>query len=256
MIRKIPDMAALLAETPRSQAYLQALARRGLAPNFALILKNPDPAVKKWGQLPNGFSAGPETDGGAVPLVNLHHTVQDSLQQAEVPYRELPTVDVNSKTVLDAVAARPETHFIYSGLGGTLVERPLLSMGKSFLHSHSGRLPDFRGSTTVYYSLLELGRCWVSVILLSAEIDQGPVLAMAPYDPPDDPGIIDYIYDPSIRADLLAQVLVDFTESGCLPPLSREQESHERTPRTFYIIHPVLKHLAIMSAGHRVEKTT
>ncbi|MEI6842654.1 MAG: hypothetical protein WCK53_15405, partial [Methanomicrobiales archaeon] len=59
-----------------------------------------------------------------------------------------------------------------------------------------------------------------------------------------EPGIeIDHFYDNYIRADLLVNVLQKYSESGRLPEPIIDTEKG----RMYYVIHPILKHIAILS---------
>jgi len=74
--------------------------------------------------------------------------------------------------------------------------------------------------------------------------ETGPLLARATYPPPANRTTIDQGYDPYIRSDLLIRVLLHYEETGKFPePQSQRADQGE----TFYIIHPVLKHIAILS---------
>ena len=53
----------------------------------------------------------------------------------------------NSKSKLFLVS-------LYPGKKGVIKDQSLLKK-KFFLHSHSGKLPEYKGSTTIYYSLLK-----------------------------------------------------------------------------------------------------
>ena len=78
--------------------------------------------------------------------------------------------------------------------------------------------------------------------ILDRNIDTGPIVARRRYPKPRAGIDIDRIYDPAIRADLLVQVMSDYVNNGCLVPL--EQQAPEKGVN-YYVIHPVLKHLAI-----------
>ena len=130
---------------------------------------------------------------------------------------------------------------IYSGYGGEIVPGDLCTRWR-WMHMHSGWLPDYRGSTTIYYSMLQDGGCAVSAILLAPSIDTGPIIKRKSYPPPPRGIDIDYTYDSAIRADMLVDVLTDFGQSGVLPEVS---EQNEAAGQTFYVIHPVLKNLAL-----------
>ena len=105
---------------------------------------------------------------------------------------------------------------------------------------HAGWLPNYRGSTTSYYSVLSEGYAGVSAILLSPKIDEGNVVARKKYYPPVEGSNWDYEYDSLIRSDLLIELLTVFTSKGKLPD-GFVQKAKEGD--TFYIIHPVLKNL-------------
>ena len=62
-------------------------------------------------------------------------------------------------------------------------------------------MPEYRGSTTVYYGLLNDGNCGVTAILLKPEIDNGDIVARKSTAPPSSVDI-DHLYDNAIRADL------------------------------------------------------
>ena len=57
---------------------------------------------------------------------------------------------------------------------------------------------------------------------------------------------VDLIYDGAIRADLLCQVMVQHIEQGQLIPMANQDPE---IGRTYYVIHPVLKHMALLSIG-------
>ena len=53
---------------------------------------------------------------------------------------------------------------------------------------------------------------------------------------------IDYIYEPYIRSKVLIKALNQYLKQGTLASYKQNQEGAE----TYFIIHPVLKHLAIV----------
>jgi methionyl-tRNA formyltransferase len=133
---------------------------------------------------------------------------------------------------------------IYSGFGGQIVGETILSLGSRFLHMHSGHIPAYRGSTTLYYALLN-GDCpTVTALFLDPCIDTGPIVARRTYAKPPAGVDIDHQYDSAIRADLLLRVLrTRLLAGGMLEAVP--QPSVEDAP--YYVIHPVLKHLAVLS---------
>ena len=233
---RLEDVLLIAAHSARSQSYMQTLAAHGLLPAHALLL----------GQAPQASAepSEPACELMGVLLPDLGIPLSRTLADCEVPVTCLETRDINDPQVLDTVRALAPRLVIFSGYGGQIVKPPLIELGIPLLHVHSGWLPEYRGSTTVYYSLLEEGRCAASAILLDTCIDTGPVLARKRYPAPPLGTDIDRRYDTAIRADLLLEVLRRYQSSRELQVL--EQQDAERGG-TYYVIHPVLKHLALLS---------
>ena len=230
----------LAGHTARSQAYVQTLIAHDLQIGHALLLgEAPPPAAS--------VQAAPERIGDLL-LPDLGIPLSHSLASANVPVTMLASRDVNAPEVCDAVRELAPRLIIFSGYGGQLVKPALLELGIPLLHVHSGFLPDYRGSTTLYYSVLSESRCAASAILLDVNIDTGPVIARKHYPAPPAGTDIDRRFDPAIRADLLCQVLARYRDDGRLP-IELQQRSDEGN--TFYVIHPVLKHLALLSLPPR-----
>lgn len=235
------DRVLLLAGyTARSQAYVQTLLAHDLLPAHALLLGDPP--------LTAADSGAPAERLHGIILPDLSLPLAHTLAAARVPSSALATRDVNAPEVCDAVRRLAPSLIIFSGYGGQIVQRSVLELGVPLLHIHSGWLPDYRGSTTVYYSLLEERRCAASAILLDAHIDTGPVIARKHYPAPPLGSDVDRRYDTAIRADLLAEVLLRYQSTGVLEP---EAQQRSEQGCTFYVIHPVLKHLALLGLPER-----
>jgi len=131
---------------------------------------------------------------------------------------------------------------IYSGYGGQLVPASLLN-NYPVLHIHSGWLPDYRGSTTLYYQIIDENSCAASAILLDEQIDTGDIVMRKRYSIPS-PGIdVDYLYDNMIRADLLVETLKQWEN------IAKRESKITQTQNSlpYFIIHPLLKHLALLT---------
>ena len=224
-------MVFLAARTARSQAYAQAMARTGIRPE-AVILFGPEGGARMFGQAAGQVESA---NAGPVPLPDLAIPLETTC--AAWPTETIVAGSVNDPRILERVRALAPELVIFSGFGGELVGKALLEVAPH-IHAHSGWLPDYRGSTTLYYSWLERGDCGVSVFLLDATIDTGPILLRKRYPAPPVGVEVDYCYDSAIRADAMVAALARWGE----PP--EAQDSAEGT--TFYVIHPVLKHLALL----------
>ena len=241
----ILDKTLLLAgDTSRAKAYAQAMAHHGMVPGLAVVF-------------------GKASGDGSAPAPTCSETTPEGLfyPDLSVPLRETissagwrsvvsPTGDVNDPEIMEILTGEKPELVIYAGYGGQIVSGRILGTAP-FLHMHSGRLPDERGSTTLYYSILRRGGCSVSALLLDEKIDTGPILMRKDYPLPPPSCDIDHLYDSAIRADLLIDTLAFYVEKGRLPePL----EQNRSEGKTYYIIHPVLKHIAILSVRNRPRR--
>ena len=236
----LESVGVLAIHSPRTRTYLQAMIERRLLPSGVVLLHD-----AQRGLLPGQISNDPSS------LVAM-------ATKAGIPIQLVPTADVNDPRVVAAIASRPEPIFLYSGSGGAILRHELLGCGKRFLHIHPGLVPLYRGSTPIYYSILNEGSCGASALFLAERIDVGPVIRTKRYPLPQDGSSIDYQYDPAIRADLLVDVLETYASTGELRAAEQPAEGE-----TYYIVHPVLKHLAILAcetartpigAGHGGER--
>ena len=216
------------ADTTRTKYYLRELIRNKFFPTYVLLLLNYNEKL-----LPGQDSSESERE-----LVEL-------LKNAGIEYDISPNSDINSNEVLTIISNRVEPVFIFSGFGGVLLGDDVLSSGKKFLHIHGGYLPDYKGSTTNYYSLINENTIGASSMFLTKEIDCGPVLLRKKFSPPENRTEIDHIYDSEARAKVLIETLEYYVESGSF---NFELENN-KGGETFYIIHPVLKHLSILQGG-------
>ncbi|MGM0702859.1 MAG: formyltransferase family protein [Pseudomonadota bacterium] len=234
----------LAADTMRSRSYAQALVAEGFYFDVVILVKSHEQA--RWGQSTNP-PAPPNNDlsfGSSFP--DLRRSLEDSCSALTDRVETVISGTVNCEAVCKLLQGLDPEFVIYSGFGGELVKPAVLTASGPMLHMHAGWLPDYRGSTTVYYSLLDHGVAGVTAILLSPEIDVGEMLCRCNYPPPPKGVELDYYYDGLIRSDMMVRVLKYVWINGGLPP-SRKQD--QARGEVYYIIHPVLKHLSV---GYRV----
>jgi len=227
----------LAANTVRSQAYAQALAHAEISVEN-VVLFGEDLIPKRM-----SFEYSAEKIGVFYPdlTIPLENTLGEISSQVIV----VEEVNVNSQVVVSAIAALNADLIIYSGYGGQLVGSDMLNLNVPLLHMHAGWLPDYRGSTTIYYSLLNDHSCGVSAIFLDEKIDSGAIVARKKYPAPSLGIDIDYVYDNAIRADLLVDVVSQYRLDGEVSTLEQEGSDGE----VYYVIHPVLKHIAMLALG-------
>jgi methionyl-tRNA formyltransferase len=238
----------IAADTSRSKAYLQALLRHDLSPAHVLVLRNPG-----GNALPGQVRAAPTSPDKSASQSFAECWSEadfDVTEPIDVTLKRMHTVvdiidctDINDASVVDRVRRMPQSVLIYSGYGGVLLKYEILSAGKKFLHVHGGYLPDYKGSTTNYYSLLAEDILGASSLFLSEHVDSGPVLHRRKFPPPPDRMAIDHVYDSAARARVLIDTLESYATTGSWQFELPENSGGE----TYYIIHPVLKHIAVLA---------
>lgn len=233
---KQPGLILLCARNSRSSAYVQALVHARIEPEAIIIYGNTQPAMY------SERIVRPETNETGLFMPDVTLSVQYAVAQAGWTYFECNAHELTEPALLARIRALTPQLLVYSGYGGQIVPRALLDI-VAVLHIHSGTLPHYRGSTTLYYELLAEGRCAASAILLDESIDTGPILQVAHYPAPPANIDVDYLYDNQIRADLLVNVLRYRHVHGRLPTGTAQAVAMP----AYYIIHPVLKHLALMA---------
>jgi len=220
------DISMLLLDNNRSKAYLQNFIRYGFKPSFAIVMGD------------TAKQSGTETVFYNIPgfesSFDSGTSVYETLRVNSIPHVLIEHLDVNTPEVILHVSELKSEFLIYSGPAGVILKEDILNAGQTFIHAHPGLLPGFKGSTTVYYSMLLEKKIGCSVFEMNPEIDGGDILLMKTYPVPKSPIDFDLVVDPLVRAETL------------LEWLSSDDKSTKKNEkgRTFFIIHPVLKHLA------------
>lgn len=244
---QVKDVALLAADTVRTKVYLQEMIREGLLPEFCVVYTDHVEQMKQEADIYR--SEKPISNNSCldnnIPILYM-------LEEAAIPYLLIENPDINSDEMYTQLKALKQQYVIYSGYGGAILKPPLFQIGKKFLHVHAGLLPQYRGSTTAYYSLLQEGILGATAIFLNERLDEGEILHQQVFPLPTQDVDMDYIYEPFIRAQVLVEVLKQYAKTGELVGCRQKQEGAE----TYFIIHPVLKHLALLklekAKGHAI----
>lgn len=235
-------LVLLCGHTVRSSVYVQTLAHAGIVPDAVLMYGDEGGAVCSTRQLKGVIVNGLFTPDPCRRLV-------DCLNEWGWTYRTCSAQSLSDPELMAMLDAQNPELIVYSGYAGQLVPEALLQC-YPVLHVHSGWLPDYRGSTTLYYQVIEQGVCAASALLLDERIDTGPILARKQYPLPP-PGVdVDYLYDNMIRADLLVTVLTQW-QAGL--PWSRISQQTDSPP--YFIIHPLLKHMALLAIDKKDQSS-
>jgi len=219
----IINIGMLAIANSRSIHYIQKMVDNDYFPSFVIVLQS-----KK-----NEITTGQKTGNSNEKFLRI-------LSDNNIEFQIVPTIDINDKKVIQSLSKREEYIFIYSGPSGAILKKEILSIGKKFLHIHPGKLPNFKGSTTVYYHILSDSCCSASAIFLEENIDTGPIIHIKDYPLPENNIDLDYEYDPIIRSVLLIEVLNKYVQKNTFELTKQNSKSGE----TYFIMHPVLRHIA------------
>ena len=132
-----------------------------------------------------------------------------------------------------------EKNFILSLPHGEIIKNNNLLIKKNLIHFHPGRLPLFRGATSIYYSILRKKEICCSAIIMSSNIDGGDVLFYKKFPFPKKTKDIDKKYDIEIRKICLEYLINKFKKLKSKPQ-KKINKLH------YYLAHPVIRKLAVI----------
>jgi methionyl-tRNA formyltransferase len=174
-------------------------------------------------------------------LPDLNQDIRKTFKNNHWCFTEIETEDVNSEVVLKSIHELNGDIVVFAGYGGQILNGQHFEGGRKYLHMHPGELPTERGSTTVYYSILNNRNVSVTAFFMTADIDAGENIHIKSYPKPFVGVDLDCWFDCGIRADCFKNALVAINKLG-FKGVKPTEDSEE-----YYVIHPVLKHIAILS---------
>jgi len=243
------NFSMLLINNNRSKAYLQNLVASGFIPNKIIVLNDKNVTLVEHTE--NDKLISKDTNQKFIrKLEDLDMSFDEkehilkTIKEYNINYCVIDNLDINSKDVVEEVKKLNDEYIVYSGPGGTILRKEILSFGKKFIHVHPGWLPKFRGSTTIYYSMLLNSTVGCSVILFDEGIDEGPILYRKEYQLKEKEIDFDYVLDPLVRA----KTLVEFFKKGQLDLIIQKEDEESST---FYIVHPLIKHASILNYNRK-----
>ena len=231
----------IIADTSRSRAYISSLLKNELKPSWILLLDDLSsdkilPGKPKYKQKIETDQNWPEANFDPnEPIIKL-------LKRYNLEFDIANSKNINDEKVIQLIKKCEPRVIIYSGYGGAILRDKILSIDKDFLHIHGGYLPKYKGSTTNYYSLLKDNSIGASAIFLTKELDQGPIFCRYKTKINIKRNKLDHIYDSAIRSRVLIDTLKYFKNNYPNYDYLENMEGE-----TYYIIHPVLKHIAILA---------
>jgi methionyl-tRNA formyltransferase len=265
----IEDIGCLLINNARSRAYLQKLLGSALVPAVVIYVelqkkkRRPesedmaeslvdrafrerkyflyDPALRD-GSL---YEPGGERTSGPYASFDNGESVLETVLRHGLEHVVVKCESINDPAVADALRRTRPRHFVFGG-GGILKEETL-GIGKRFIHCHPGRVPHFRGSHCIEWSVLVEGRCAVTAFLMDRGIDLGDIIMIRDFDPPAlDDGGLPPLYSAHIRSETLLDVVRQYVLEGEFRPLRQDPSEG----LTYYKMHPALANLVL----HRLNE--
>lgn len=176
-----------------------------------------------------------------INIPSLNTDIESLLAENNWDYTISEERDVNSKEILNKIKNIDCDYIVFAGYGGQILSKEHFLNGKKYIHCHPGWLPMERGSTTLYYSLLNERDFSVTSFFMTEKIDEGNMLLRQSYNVPNKLINVDVWIDNALRADTL------FKSIGLLSKkfigFSRKKDEDDQE---YYVIHPLLKHIALL----------
>jgi len=235
------DIALLLWPSLRSVAYLQVLMETEFFPNEIILLKNNYKVyagLKKESKKYNYKR-----------FFNIEIGVDELLEHKNVKIIKLNTSDINSPEVLQSMQKLNNKYIIFTG--GGILSKEILSLQKIFVHIHSGIIPEYRGSTCFYYSVIKDFSLGATAYIMDEIIDAGEIIlqrnfTLNYYLNNDQPFFLDYVLDNYIRSQVLKEMIQLFKKKTHFNTVFKDCSGF-----AYYIMHPLLRHLTIKKINSR-----
>lgn len=116
------------------------------------------------------------------------------------------TKNINSKSIEMTNKYFSNEYILFSGYPGQIIKNKKL-LNKNLIHCHPGLLPKYKGSTTIYYSLLNENKIFVSLFRVSKKIDSGKILFISKVKAPNSLSLIENQFDNKVRAETLIKFI-------------------------------------------------
>ena len=219
----------ILTNDERSRAYLQKLQEQKIMLDNYVLMNN---------EIEKNFSKEVISVSKKFGF-DISETTKYTLLKNDISFNEFNFLDINHPKLIDFLKRKNCDYFIFTG--GGILKKDILSLPIKFIHIHPGIVPYYRGSTCFYYSIINEQNAGVTAFIMDENLDTGKIIYQKKFDKPNHQ-FIDEVYDPYIRSETLMNVL-----RGKILEKKEFSEQNPENGETYFIIHPVLKHIAILS---------
>ena len=206
------DLAMIISNNLRSLKYLEVFIKLKIKPKEVIhVNDNKNNFIKK-------------------KILNI-------LKQKHIKKKSFSSKGLSEK-VARYILNRKGKNFILSLPHGEIIKNKRLLKNKNLIHFHPGRLPLFRGATSIYYSLLRKKEICCSAIIMSLNIDGGNILFCKRFPFPKKVKDIDRNYDIKIREVCLKYLIKNLKKLKARPQ-KKIKKLH------YYLAHPIIRKLAV-----------
>ena len=235
-LTRVP-LGIIYLDSIRSRAYLNAFIRRGICPQEVILM---DDSFR----ISDRFSREAEKYDYGNQYFDFTIDPHDFFQSNGIQVNKVSSKQINDPGIVERLKNSGAGDFLFTG--GGIVPKSVLSAGKRLLHIHPGKIPDYRGSTCFYYSILEGNGLGATAFFMHEKLDSGPIIAQRSFSfnlrlRDDQPLFIDSVLDPYIRMKTLEEALACHTDSKRTPTI--QKEPYRTDKEAYYVMHPVLRNL-------------
>jgi hypothetical protein len=155
------------------------------------------------------------------------------------------TNDVNSEIINKSLNLLNSKLNLISTYPGEIVKNISL-LKKRLLHSHSGDLPKFRGSTTLYYSIILNKKIYVTIFEMKKKIDEGKIHYKKFFNYPKNFNDIEKNFDDKIRV----LTIIEYLKSK----KTYQKSYYKKSYLPYYVAHPIIRQ--ILSHKRHLKRTS
>ena len=202
----------ILSNTKRSKIYYKELIKNNLKPSLIIFLNNKK--TKK--------------------------EISKSYKIKNEKFIEFKSNNIDTKNISNYILNSKIINFVYSGYPGKIIRNELILRKKNIIHSHSGKLPEFPGSTTLYYMILDIKKIFCTTLILNKNLDKGKILLIKKYNFPKNLDLIENDYDNYIR---VKNIIYIFKKFKYLIKNNINNKKNNFLP--YYIAHPIIRKMVL-----------
>lgn len=230
-------------DCPHSLIYLEALSRRGVIPQHVIVVTFSDKRQRlSFRRLMKGVNL--KSSNSQEKRLRLF------LRKSRFAYSDLKVKTFYDLKLISKMKTFENCAFIYT-CGGIVPKNYFQDFGFRILHCHLGKVPEFRGSDCLFWSILQEDKIGASIFYMEERLDRGRLIAhmtMPLVLPKEYPYIstvsksfysyLNEVVDPIIRAEFLSFVLAGFINRDYRYLPNQNQDLIKS--RDFLSIHPRL----------------